>query len=57
MAEPKDDPKEMLAEGMAKHRELSKARDESLERAAAIRRIRRANGFDRLIAALLGGAR
>lgn len=55
VAHDEDDPAQMLANGMAKHRELAKARDESRQRAAWIKRIRVANGFDRLMADLLGG--
>lgn len=57
MVEPaEENPQELLAQGMKKHRELAKARDESRVRAAWIKRIRVANGFDRLIADLLGGS-
>lgn len=56
MTDRDDEPQEWLQEGMAKHRELAKARAESEARAARIRRLRVANGFDRLIAKLLEGA-
>lgn len=55
MGEPEENPRELFEAGMAKHRELAKAREESKRRSDILRRLRIANGFDRLIADLLGG--
>lgn len=57
MTAPDEDPQEAFAAEMAKTRDLVKAREESRRRAEWVRKIRIANGFDRLIADLLGGTR
>lgn len=54
MTEP-EDPRDLFEAEMAKARDLHRAREESRRRAKWIREIRVANGFDRLIAQLLGG--
>ena len=50
-----ENPREIFEAEMAKSRDLHRAREESQRRARRIREIRIANGFDRLIAQLLGG--
>lgn len=56
MTTPEEDPLEVFRQEMAKTRDLIRAREESRRRAEWVRKIRIANGFDRLIADLLGGA-
>lgn len=55
MTEPEEDPCAAIQAGLAHARELKAQAAESQSRAERLRRMRVANGFDRMLAEVLGG--